>query len=311
MSHAAQVRVLLNELLPAPTAGQQEWIELYNPADTAVSIAGWTIERTSSSSGARRTHTLDDVTLPPHGFALVSFESGFLINNGGTLALLNAQGHTIDSLDYPALSTEQGYARSSDGAAEWRNDYPLSPGQPNLPPTPAEPQPAAAEDADTPPAESYAPETVSYQDAQPAVRTTNVQPQPSQTTAPNHTVPSVSMFALQGGITCALAAVPGTAGPIVAPHQPGDYRSISSLAARRYERSGGQLYDYRIVPTDQEEPAARAASWPTSAPRSQPARAMPAAPDNTPNNGGYWLLAAALLLFALSGGCMFMAWRKR
>jgi hypothetical protein len=126
----------INEVLPDPsgnTDAETEWIELYNPADTAVSTADWRIRRVSES-GTERWQTLNDTTLVPGGFAVYSFDSGFLPNSGATLTLFDAQGRAIGAtVSYPALSAGQGYAYTTD-AASWRDDYPLSPGAPNMPP---------------------------------------------------------------------------------------------------------------------------------------------------------------------------------
>ena len=36
--------VLINEFMPAPTPGHEEWLELYNPGESAVDISGWKID---------------------------------------------------------------------------------------------------------------------------------------------------------------------------------------------------------------------------------------------------------------------------
>ncbi len=127
--------VIINELLAAPAPGQAEWIELYNPGTTALHIKNWRLQRTSSG-GTVRQQTIAAITVPPGGFAVYSFSSSFLPNDGATLRLFAESGALVgEVLSYPALQTGQSYARTTDGAAGWRKDYPLSPGRPNLPPS--------------------------------------------------------------------------------------------------------------------------------------------------------------------------------
>ncbi|NJN67753.1 MAG: hypothetical protein HC884_14110, partial [Chloroflexaceae bacterium] len=128
--------LLINEVLAAPSSGQAEWVELFNPGREPATVEGWVIHRTSTGGTTRR-HPLDPFTIAPGGFVVQTFASGFLPNDGGTLELLAPQGEPVGSaLTYPALSTDQPYARMSDGGTTWSLDYPPSPGEPNTPPPP-------------------------------------------------------------------------------------------------------------------------------------------------------------------------------
>ncbi len=130
-------------MLAGPQPGQEEWVELFNAGDVAVSTADWSIRRVSAS-GTTQHKALTTVTIEPGMLALFTFKSGFLPNDGATLHLLNAQEQPVgDAITYPDLENDQTYARIHDGDATWSEHTPPSPGAPNVPPV------AEAEDDDT------------------------------------------------------------------------------------------------------------------------------------------------------------------
>ncbi|NJO07127.1 MAG: hypothetical protein HC876_17325, partial [Chloroflexaceae bacterium] len=128
------VLLRLNELLPAPSGGQAEWVELVNRATEPVALQGWVLERVSAGGTTRRVVLTGDVVLPAAGYAVVNVGTSFLPNDGGWLYLLDPQGRTVDAVVYPALGANAVYARVTPDGDAWRTDYPPSPGQPNLPP---------------------------------------------------------------------------------------------------------------------------------------------------------------------------------
>ncbi|NTW30348.1 MAG: hypothetical protein HGA33_03650 [Candidatus Moranbacteria bacterium] len=107
--------IVINELYPNPTAGENEWIELRNTTDADASIAGWKLKDASTSAG---------FTFPTgsnigaHGFLVVGADiSKIALNNTGTesLILLFPNGSVADTFSY--ADTEQGasYARTDSG----------------------------------------------------------------------------------------------------------------------------------------------------------------------------------------------------
>lgn len=59
-------QVVINELQPVPPTGEPEWVELYNPSDTDVSLTNLYIyDRTARAS-------LNAVVVPPRGFAILT-----------------------------------------------------------------------------------------------------------------------------------------------------------------------------------------------------------------------------------------------
>ncbi|MCL4834149.1 MAG: lamin tail domain-containing protein, partial [Caldilineaceae bacterium] len=142
--------VLINEVLPAPAGdhsgdgtidSNDEFIELYNPGDQAISLAGWWLEDRSSANPARRRFTLGvGHILPPGGLLTVwGSESHIGLNdNGDRLELYDGGGRLADSVEWSApLARGEGLSRVPDGAS-WQS-RPPSPGQPN--PTSSQPEP--------------------------------------------------------------------------------------------------------------------------------------------------------------------------
>jgi len=95
----------------APTDGGPEWIELYNPASTAVDVSGWSIRPVGFTAppgtviGARsRVRLVSDITADTHAsvaqwFVIGEFEPG-LPDDGAHLTLVTAAGDIADSLTY-------------------------------------------------------------------------------------------------------------------------------------------------------------------------------------------------------------------
>ncbi|NJL06566.1 MAG: hypothetical protein HC911_17020, partial [Chloroflexaceae bacterium] len=123
------ILVYINELNPTGS----EWLELYNPADTPVTLTDWTIQR-SSASGPTRMVTLSALTLPGYGYAVIALPAATLPDSGATVLLRDSVGRTVDHVSYSPPQRGATFARERDGAPLWRSDYPPSPGGPNLPP---------------------------------------------------------------------------------------------------------------------------------------------------------------------------------
>jgi hypothetical protein len=309
--------VQINELLPNPASGQAEWLELYNPSDQTVSISGWHIQRTSSS-GVVRQHTLEDATLPPFGFALFSFSGGFLPNSGASLALFDAQGRVVDEVDnYPELSREQGYARTSDGADTWTADYPLSPGAPNLPATDTsegvQEVEQSADDSHASAASAEEQEETGRADqansstTQPAARLTHL-------VAPEATAATATPFVQDSsGIQVALpvSTPPGISTPGHNPQTslpPATPRGGTGAAASQYQGSGGSLYEYRMPSSPTPPlPAQQSINKPAKIPSPH------AESVDTPAHENVYLpllLAASVLLIAAAAGCLLIGRRQ-
>ncbi|GIV91994.1 MAG: hypothetical protein KatS3mg056_0703 [Chloroflexus sp.] len=125
---AAFDQVVLNEIA---AAGDQEWVELYNRGPGEVSLAGWWLERISSS-GSRVVRELPDTTIPAGAHLLLPLAKGTLPDSGARLSLGWGTMAMSQAIDYPALTASTVYARLGDGAEQWQALAQATPGTPNV-----------------------------------------------------------------------------------------------------------------------------------------------------------------------------------
>ncbi|RLT36917.1 MAG: hypothetical protein DWI57_14235, partial [Chloroflexi bacterium] len=140
-------RVIINEVLPAPAAdwngdgtidSNDEFIELYNPGDTPVSLAGWRLEDRSISNPTRRRFVLGvEHLLPARGFLTIwGRESHIGLNDDGDrVELYDSSGRLVDAVEWNSrIARGQGLSRVPDGG-NWQSRDP-SPGRSNPSDTP-------------------------------------------------------------------------------------------------------------------------------------------------------------------------------
>src|SRR3990167_6767058 len=113
--------VLINEFSPK---SDPEWIELYNPKDDQISVAGWTIK-----DAANHTETVAAVCILPHGFYTFERSKGWLNDSGGdSISLLDDFGAIMDNISYgtsndPITTTpasDKSASRVPDGSSDWQ-----------------------------------------------------------------------------------------------------------------------------------------------------------------------------------------------
>lgn len=167
---ASRGQVLINEVLYDPVQSPEasfEWVELYNPTDSAVELIGWTIRDNYESD------PIPPISLPPGGFAVVAATEDFIsafphfdgsivyldgtigngLNNsdGDQVVLADSAGNVVDSLSYggdasqmstPCPRVAQGHSleRSPQGGQFADNPVPSPGGGLSPPPSPT-PQP--------------------------------------------------------------------------------------------------------------------------------------------------------------------------
>lgn len=96
--------ITLSEIYPAPLSGENEWAELYNDNDHAVTLTNWYID----------THQFS-ITIPAHGFAAIDITTSSFNNAGDTVHLLDSSKTTIDTLRYE--STLKGFSIGHESTA--------------------------------------------------------------------------------------------------------------------------------------------------------------------------------------------------
>lgn len=115
--------ILLNELYIDPasplTDSNDEWVELYNPNDTAVELAGYVV---ATGSKYAYSYTFGaDARLEPKAFLILS--SGdtplALANSEGAARVSSPVGAILDQVTYETAKTGQSWARGPDGLWLW------------------------------------------------------------------------------------------------------------------------------------------------------------------------------------------------
>ena len=136
----------VNEVLPVNVTALADdhgdfdpWIELYNPQSATADLSGlfltdnpaiptkWPIPAGTTLCGGQRLLIWADAETP-EGPLHASFR---LSATGGTVWLFDAAGVALDSLTYPALSSNVSYGRDPDGSANFKSFVYSTPGQPN------------------------------------------------------------------------------------------------------------------------------------------------------------------------------------
>lgn len=113
---SARNTLIINEIMYSPFVNEPEYIELYNPADTAVNLLNWQIQ-----VGDDKTLIVsDNYNIPPKDFAVLAQHGSFsdrfqipdgkilltesglptLSNSGNVILLQDITGGTIDSVNY-------------------------------------------------------------------------------------------------------------------------------------------------------------------------------------------------------------------
>lgn len=122
-----QNHVVINEVEPNPrgTDDGREWVELYNPSNHPVDLAGWSIE---TSHGVQMLNEIGNIIIEPKGHYVVSFHNLALDNGGeqgiplGEQIILIDQSNTlVDSTQYISdhYNDDRTWQRAFDGAERW------------------------------------------------------------------------------------------------------------------------------------------------------------------------------------------------
>ncbi len=140
------VVLAINELMAAnageamsPAINFDSWIELYNPSDQAVSLAGMYLS--DNADNLQRWQLPADIgEVPAKGFKVVwlgsdeirADQAPFKLNcDGGTIILSDGSGNIIASQTYPEALSHTAWARKTDGGDEWGWTADCTPGATN------------------------------------------------------------------------------------------------------------------------------------------------------------------------------------
>ncbi len=140
-------RITINELMarnvltikPEGSAVAAPWVELYNPTDQDLPLAGYAL--TDDLANPLKGRIGAGVVLPAQGRVVIwadnnpaagpTHVAAALLKGGGTLGLARPDGTYIDRLAYGAQEVDVSAAREPDGSNSWAIAWHVSPGQPN------------------------------------------------------------------------------------------------------------------------------------------------------------------------------------
>lgn len=95
--------IVINEFVPAPSAVNQEWVELYNASDSADYLKSYYLDDDTSfdsDAGSSAKKVLTNLnTSNPH-FPFFAFTSAILNNDGDSVVLFDPSGTVVDQLAY-------------------------------------------------------------------------------------------------------------------------------------------------------------------------------------------------------------------
>lgn len=94
--------IQLSELYPAPVAGQEEFIELYNPNSEAISIAGLQLTDASGKTFTISEATIESTSMTAHSYLVLPYSTTKIIlnNSGDTVIITNESGAILDQTTY-------------------------------------------------------------------------------------------------------------------------------------------------------------------------------------------------------------------
>jgi hypothetical protein len=149
MSAASAFDIVINEFLASndttatdPSGEFDDWIELYNRADTPLSLRGYFLSDRVEDPAM---WPLPDSTIPPHGFVVVwadedqdqpGLHANFKLSaTGETIVIADSLGDLTDQIEFGLQVPDVSDGRYPDGNGEFRSMYPTI-GAPNRPDSP-------------------------------------------------------------------------------------------------------------------------------------------------------------------------------
>ncbi len=116
LSRNVWAELKINEIYPAPEAGEFEWVEIYNDEDKSIDLTGFTI---TDATNKKLKLNVDNIAAL--GFVIATASSGVLNNNDGdTVILKNNSNEIIESIAYSgSFNAEKSYFRCPNGGGNW------------------------------------------------------------------------------------------------------------------------------------------------------------------------------------------------
>jgi predicted extracellular nuclease len=114
-------KIVMNEVYSRGTSTDPDWIELYNPTSADVDISSYKIYDSGAKGGTKDKKGFPSSTvIPAKGYYVITTDGSEatdfgLSSSGEEVWLEDETGTVIDTVIFPALSTDQSYARIPDG----------------------------------------------------------------------------------------------------------------------------------------------------------------------------------------------------
>jgi len=107
--------LIINEFVSDPISGEKEWIEIYNPQNESINLAGFTITEESG-----KIFPLPEIILEANTYLVIEIASSSLNNSGDTITILDPLAIIIDQVIYgtemiPATSDPNSVAKNEEG----------------------------------------------------------------------------------------------------------------------------------------------------------------------------------------------------
>jgi len=122
--------IKINEILPSPEKGDEEWIELYNESATKINLLNWTVDD-DDEGGSKPYKFATSTWIEPKGFYILKkTESELALNNDGDkVVLIDNNGNVADRIVYEDAVVGQSYAKDDKG--QWLWTMSMTPGEKN------------------------------------------------------------------------------------------------------------------------------------------------------------------------------------
>ena len=120
---ASYLPILLNELYIDPvspeTDSKNEWVELYNPNDTAQDLLGYTVY--AGETFAYHHSFTSSTIIPAHGYLIITSgdTSIALANSGGAVKITDPSGQVLGQTTYDAAKAGEAWAKNDSGTWQW------------------------------------------------------------------------------------------------------------------------------------------------------------------------------------------------
>lgn len=132
-STASATHLVISEiqLTGGTGATTDEFVELYNPTDAAVSLAGWKLtKKTAAGSEYPLVENFGEKSVPGHGFFLIAHPTGYSGNvlpdvrysttnslaNDNTVVLVDTSGNAVDRVGFGSATDKEGTTLSNPGS---------------------------------------------------------------------------------------------------------------------------------------------------------------------------------------------------